>query len=360
MLTIKATPPFKLPEAQPIEVSIISEIGLENLQRKGSTTSKKLDAAGKDGSATKEPPKKDVKAPPPPPAAPPPAAAAEPPPPPPEPPKPDQVAALIEKQPPPEPKKEPEPPKVEPQPTPDDQAALQKKLEDAEKQAAEEARQRAEAKAKADAEARQKELERQKKLAAEKKKRDEALKKKREAEAKAKAEADAKAKAFNPDAIAKAIENSSEDGKQQLLKDNRQVKAAQPAGEKSDTASKNRGPRAGNEAGGSDKLTATQLALFGQIMRDSVSRCMNINAGAEGMERLAPFEIEVRLKPDGQLAAPPKLISQGAGQLFTDASNSALRALINCAPYTNLPSNLYTGGWDHMIVPFDVARMYRR
>jgi colicin import membrane protein len=50
-------------------------------------------------------------------------------------------------------------------------------------------------------------------------------------------------------------------------------------------------------------------------------------------------------------------MNSGAGPLFADAANSAVRALVQCEPY-DLPMDLYQGGWDHMVVTFDPQRMF--
>jgi colicin import membrane protein len=87
-----------------------------------------------------------------------------------------------------------------------------------------------------------------------------------------------------------------------------------------------------------------------------VSRCWNINAGLEGVERMV-VQIEVRLRPDGSLADQPKVRNPNNSPLFRDAADSALRALIACAPYA-LPPDKYEGGWEHMILSFDPKDMF--
>ena len=92
-------------------------------------------------------------------------------------------------------------------------------------------------------------------------------------------------------------------------------------------------------------------------MKQAVSRCWNINSGLEGVDKVV-VELEVKLNPDGTLSQPPKIANSGSGPLFADASNSAMRAVVQCAPYAGLPPDFYKGGWDHMIVEFDPKKMF--
>src|SRR5258706_12481088 len=93
LINIQATPPFKMPDPEPVEVALISPDDLVRL-RQGSRTAKQLEAKPSENQA-KEPPKEQPKqkmqaaAPPPPAAEPPPRPPGpgkpEPPPPPPDP-----------------------------------------------------------------------------------------------------------------------------------------------------------------------------------------------------------------------------------------------------------------------------------
>ena len=67
--------------------------------------------------------------------------------------------------------------------------------------------------------------------------------------------------------------------------------------------------------------------------------------------------IEIRLSRNGSLADNPKILNSGSGPLFRDMADSALRAIIACAPYA-LPPDMYEGGWDHMIMNFDPSQMF--
>lgn len=351
LLSIESTPPLAESKPEPVEISIISPDDIVRLKQ-GDREAKNMEAEGKDG-AVKEPPKKEpVKPTPPPP--PPPAAAAEPPPPPPQPPEPVK---------PPEPKAAEAPPPP-PAPTVDDQKLLEEKLaEDADLAAKAEAAKVAAAKAaeaKAVADAKKAEDDRKKKLAEELRKKE--LEKKRLADlAKAKADAkkiaDAKA-AQSLDSIVNAALAKSPDqaAPPKALLDKTPAKPAQVAGAK---ASPNalKGPAAGAPEGTDNRLTADKLSMLGSLMKNNVKRCWNINSGMEGASRLV-IKAQVKLTQDGRLVGEPMIVNTGSGPQFEDAANSAKRALIDCQPYTNLPPELYAGGWDFMALTFDPSKMF--
>jgi colicin import membrane protein len=330
LVSFGATPPLKTPDPEPVEVALISPDELVRL-RQGDRNAKILEAAPE----TKPQPevaKQEAPKPKPPPPAPPPAA--EPPPPPEpkaaEPPK-DPIADKIAALPPEAPQAAPPPPPPEP-----DRIALQIAAEEARRKAEEAQRAKAEAEAKAKARA-EAEAKRKKELA-EKKRREEAERKRREAEA--------KAKQFDADRIAALIDKSPE---------KRGAPPAAPANPA--PAAKAKGPTAGAPEGRDTRLTASQASMIGVMMRQAVSRCWNINAGADGIDKIV-VDVNVRLKPDGYLDGEPRLAGSGSGALYASAAASALRALKQCEPY-ELPKELYRGGWDHMVVTFDPSKMFR-
>jgi colicin import membrane protein len=333
LISIQSTPPFKLPEPEPVEVALVSPDALVRLKQ-GNRDAKQLEAQLKENAAAEQP-KKEVPKPktqaavPPPPAPEPPAEAAKPEPPKPDPPKPPEPAKT-------EPQKDPIaeklaalPPQAapEPGPTPDEKKLLEEKLEQERK--AEEARKQAEAKKKADEE-------KKRKLAA--------AKKKAEADKKRK-EAEAKKKQFDAQRIA-ALLNKVPD------------KSPPPAGAPMPpvTPTTAKGPVAGAPEGSDSQLTANQRSLLGAMMKRAVSRCWNVNSGLDGADKVV-VEVEVRLRTDGRLQQEPRVTNSGLGPLFADAANSAVRALVQCEPY-DLPRDLYAGGWDHMVVTFDPQRMF--
>lgn len=314
LVSFERAQPLRPPEPEPVEVAIISEDGLTRL-RQGDRNSKNLEAAVRppapDTKALKEPPK----------PTPPPQAAAPPPPPPPppepakpEPPKPDPIAEKLASLPP------------EPQgPTPEELARIeaQKKAE-AEKKAAEEKKRRDELKRRQDEAKRLAEL------------------KKKQEEAKRKA--------------AQQQQNDFDAEMQKALLDKAPPKPPTPGGAQVASASKVKGPVAGAPEGTDTVLTASQNALLGTLIKQAVSRCWNINAGAEGIDKVV-VKLEVILRPDGHLAQPPKIVNSMPGPLFADTANSAVRAVVQCEPY-NFPQELYKGGWESLVWTFDPRKMF--
>ncbi|MDX2158494.1 MAG: cell envelope integrity protein TolA [Hyphomicrobiaceae bacterium] len=355
LVSIAGTPPreLKMPAPEPIIADVISESDL-NRMRKGVREAKLDEAQAKEvpkpDEAQKDTPKPRPVAKPPP--------AAEPPPP--EPAKPVEVAKAEPPPPPPPPAKaEPPPPPPAPKPEPD-KAALDQKLEELalQKAAEDKARQEAETKSRAEAEAK--------------------------AEAKAKAEAEAKAKA---DRIAKqkadklarekaaklakekadklAKEKAAKLAKQQAQLTNRvsalldktpDPKQAPAANDPPTKATTAKGPVRGDAMGRDATISANEASFLAGLMRQAVSRCWNINAGLDGIQQMV-VKVEVRLNAQGDLVGQPRVVNSQPSPVFRDAADSAVRALVQCAPYT-LPPDKFAGGWEHMVLTFDPARMF--
>lgn len=334
LISLERTPPLRMPEPEPVEIAIITEDGLTRLKQ-GDRNAKQLEAApskpAPDSKAVKETPKAKPPEP------------STPPPPPPEP-------AKVELPPPPQPEKvEAPPPKPDPiaekiaslppepvGPTPEELARIEaEKKAQAEKALAD--------KAKAD------------KARADKAKADKAKADKAKAD---KAKAD-KAKADKALADKKKKDDFFEYANQQVLKDNDPRKRAPPPPGSEQTATNLpliKGPAAGAPEGRDTQLTASQGAMLGVLIKQAVSKCWNINAGADGIDKII-VKLAVTLRPDGRLAEPPRVTNTMPGPLFADTASSAVRAVTQCEPY-NFPKELYTGGWDRSIWTFDPRKMF--
>lgn len=360
VISIQSTPELRAPTIEPVAVDLISPSELTKLT-KGSRDAKLKEARANDSPQTDLAPKegprpREIKAPPP--------AAAEPPPPPesvkaPEPPPPPKAA-----EPPPPPTPEP------PQPQPD-KAALEQKLADLALQQAEEAKRQAEQQAKAEAQARAKaEADAKAKADADAKaKADAEAKARAEAEAKAKAEAEAKRRAEikrKQDAKKKADAEKKRLAEQEkakfsadrlsaLLDKSPDPRAPAPAAPQSSTDTRAKGAVIGAKEGRDQVNSASEIAFIAGLIRQSVIRCNNVIAGREQLD--TPIvQIDVRLRPDGSLADPPKVVSAGSNSpAFRDAVDAALRAIVQCAPYA-LPPDKYDI-WAYMRLTFDLSRM---
>jgi len=308
-ISFKTTPPSKPPEIRPVEVALITPDDLVRL-RKGSRTSKNLETRpakatqeNKRKKENKKIPKRAVAQP----SKPKPKAEK-----PPQQPKKDEIAKKLASLKPP-PKKGPTP------------AELKKKAE-AKKKA--QAKKKAAAKKKAEA----------KRKAAERKRKAEELKRKQ----------------------AKKKKNEFDPNKLQALLNKIPEKAAAPSGAqtKSDTKKKlPKGPQAGAEEGKDTRLTASQLSMIGVMMKAAVRECWRVQTGMTGASSLI-VDVEVKLNETGEIVGEPRVQNPRSGPVFRDAALNAIRALKQCAPYSDLPKKLYKGGWDHMVVRFDPQRMF--
>ncbi|MEZ5851422.1 MAG: cell envelope integrity protein TolA [Hyphomicrobiaceae bacterium] len=353
LVTIAETHEMKLPQPDPIIAEVVSADEL-NRMRQGSRDAK-LDVAKPKEVPKPDEAKKEIKRPRPTPP-PPPAAAAEPPPPPPEP---ETKVAKVEPPPPPAPA--PPKPVVKPEP---DKASLDRKLEELALQQAAEEKAQAEAKAKAEAAAKAKaqaeakakaEAEAKAKAKAKAREKAKALAKARaeKAKAAAKAKAEAKAKA---DRLAREKAKLDTSRLSALLDKTPDPKQAPAAAPQTQVETKNVGPVRGDRDGRDHVISANEASFLAGLMRQAVSRCWNINAGLDGIDKVV-VKIEVRLNRDGQINGQPRIANPQNSPVFRDAADSAMRALVQCAPY-ELPPDKYQGGWEHMIVVFDPARMF--
>lgn len=322
---------FKIPEPDPVAADVITDSELTKL-RQGSRDAKLDDAREKDVAKPDEA-KKDTPKPKP---TPPPVAAAPPSEPEAKPPEPEKAA-------------EPPPPAAKTLET----AALEEKIEkDALEQVIETEKKKADAAAKAKSDA--------------------------DADAKAKADADAKAKAKAiADAKAKALAKAKADKAktEKIAKDKadkakldsarlsalidkapdpKQAAASAPPPSKATTAV---GPVKGDRDGRDPANAGNVAGVLAGIMRKAVSRCWNINAGLEGVDKVV-VKVEVKLSRDGRISGQPRIVNQQNTPLFQDAANNAVRALIQCEPYNELPADKYEGGWEFMILTFDPSKMF--
>ncbi len=118
-------------------------------------------------------------------------------------------------------------------------------------------------------------------------------------------------------------------------------------------------PRAAVGAG--DRLTASDQAK----MRAAIRPCWNTGAviGAPEPEKLLVI-LEVDLNRDGSLRAPPRVanalqINLSGNRFWKVAEQTAVRAVVSCAPYDFLPQDRYDT-WNEMTLNFNPADMVGR
>lgn len=332
LLNFHATPPLKLPDEIPVEVSIISQIDLETRQKKGDSLSKLEEAAQADGKAPspkdapKPKPVRAVEPPPPPPAAEPPPPPEPPKPPepakaePPPPPKSQDLAALIEKTAPPE----PEGPSLEEKKKLEEKLAEQQRQDDARK-AAEEAKKKAEAESakKAEAEAKKKADDLAKKKLAE------AKKKKEEADRKKAAEAAKKSKSFDQQ-MAELLNKVPD-----------QPSAAQGAEAPPSKPTTAKGPTAGIRTGTDSVNKARAEHMLVAMLNSAFKQCWDKPLAGGGVNAPA-VKVKWTLSQDGTLLSEPKVVQTDRGNPLADqAERAAISAVQKCVPF-QLPAEQYS------------------
>jgi colicin import membrane protein len=358
VVSFQSTPELRTPTIEPIAVEMISPTELTRLTR-GSRTATLREARAKESDTTEATPKETSKPRPP--------IAQPPPPPPPEPPLPAPPEPAQQK-----PAEAPPPPPPPPAPAaaPEpDRAALEQKLADLALQQAEESKREAQAKAKAEADAKAKaEAEAKAKADAEAKARAEA-----EAEAKAKAEAEAKRKvdekrkADEAKRLAEQKRKQEEARKKKLAEEKAKAqfsadrlsalldkspdpRAQAPAAPQPSKDTKAKGPVLGAAEGRDNVLSSSEAGMLAGLLSRAVSRCWNVISGVAGTENVV-VRMEVRLNRDGTLVGPPKVTNSDGSPVFAHVADSAVRAMIACAPY-QLPPDMYEGGWEHINFAF--------
>jgi hypothetical protein len=112
-------------------------------------------------------------------------------------------------------------------------------------------------------------------------------------------------------------------------------------------------PSLGTPTGNAAALSQNEIDALRARLRD----CWTVPAGLAEARDLV-VSVRIQFNKDGSLAADPRLMNQGSHPAFQAASESALRAVRRCAPYTFMPPAKYEG-WKDIIVDFDPRDMFR-
>lgn len=335
LVHLGSTPPLKVPEPEPVAVDIISPDDLTRLMQ-GDRQGKPNPTPAKENPraepAKKEAPKPQVAAAPPPPAEappPPPPPEKEPPPPPKAEPKKDPIADKLAAV-----QKEPEP---APGPTPDERRKLEEQLQAEERRQAEakrqaEERRKAEEKRKAD----------EKRKAEQKRKADEKRKAEQKRLAEEKRKADEKRK-FDADKISALLNKVPDKG------------APPPTSQPSNLPPLAKGPTLGAPEGRDRQITASELAVIQQIIRTCVSGRYRLLGGGVDAEKVV-VSMRLRFKEDGTIIGQPQVMNPQATPFFLAASESAVRAALECQPYPLPPAKYHI--WQDVILDFDPRRNF--
>lgn len=331
LFTIQTQQELRVPEPDPIVTGLVTEGELTKL-RQGVRTAKQLEAQAKE-SPKSEPAKKEAPKPKPVAAAPPPAPA-EPPPPPKEEPKEEPKAASVP----------PPPPPAPPVPSADEQKKLEDMLKEQQRQADElikaEEQRKAEEQKRIEEEQKRKEAEAKKKRDEERRKKLAELKKKQDEEKKRK-EAEAK-KQFDAEKIA-ALLNKVPD------------KGAPPPSAPPNEPTKAKGPSLGAPEGRDQRISASEIAIIGQIIKSCVQSKWNVLGGGESAQH-TQVKVRLRFNPDGRLAGAPQVMNPQNSPYFLAVQESALRAVHECEPYPLPPAKYEI--WKDIVLNFDPRDMF--
>jgi colicin import membrane protein len=118
-------------------------------------------------------------------------------------------------------------------------------------------------------------------------------------------------------------------------------------------ATLNNTPALGTATGTAVALSQNEL----DALRARLRQCWNVPVGvAEARDLIVT--VRIQFNRDGSLQGEPRLMNTGSHPAFTAASESALRAVRTCAPYTFLPVAKYEA-WKDVIIDFDPRDMFR-
>lgn len=119
------------------------------------------------------------------------------------------------------------------------------------------------------------------------------------------------------------------------------------------------GPAAGERQGNDTVLTASEIAMIGSLIKQHIKAndCWHFQAGAVGAQDLK-VKLELQFRPDGTLAAEPRVANSSANPQFGFAAESAIRAVKACEPFNMLPAEKYATVWKHMYFTFDPGSLF--
>lgn len=107
--------------------------------------------------------------------------------------------------------------------------------------------------------------------------------------------------------------------------------------------------------------TSAQMTLSEiDSIRAQIEQCWIVPAGARYAENLV-VRVRIFLRPDGGLARPPQVVdslrmSTPGEEAYRTAAESAVRAIMKCEPFQNLPADKYDR-WQEIELNFDPRTM---
>jgi colicin import membrane protein len=112
-------------------------------------------------------------------------------------------------------------------------------------------------------------------------------------------------------------------------------------------------PALGTPTGQAPTLSQNELDALRARLRD----CWTVPVGLAEARDLT-VTVRIMFNKDGSLSGEPRLMNHGSHPAFQAASESALRAVRRCAPYSFMPVAKYEA-WKDVIVDFDPRDMFR-
>lgn len=104
-------------------------------------------------------------------------------------------------------------------------------------------------------------------------------------------------------------------------------------------------------AGGVRPDMAGQPELLPGLIDSQIKTCWTVPVMSGDPAEGGLARIRVELLPDGALAEPPAIIDKPAGRLGGVFADSAVRAIVKCAPF-KLPPESYQS-WKSLMIVFD-------
>lgn len=118
----------------------------------------------------------------------------------------------------------------------------------------------------------------------------------------------------------------------------------------------------GNPTGPGRRLTQSQYAMLGELIRSQIAPCWSPPPGTADRGKLI-VKIELHMNRDGSLDGRPAVTNQSSDPGFRQVSDSAVRAILICAQRQggklNLPVEMYdaVNGWKEIEFAFDPSQM---
>jgi hypothetical protein len=114
-------------------------------------------------------------------------------------------------------------------------------------------------------------------------------------------------------------------------------------------------PVLGAPEGRDRQVSASELAILAQRIRQCVQSKWNLLAGGEQAQHTL-VKLRLRFNPDGTLAGAPVIMNPQSTPYFLAVSDSAIRAAQACEPYS-LPPEKYEL-WKDIVLNFDPRDMF--